>query len=136
MLGSFKDITSRIKTKPTWWDENGTPRYGKFGPMESPDIYATQVLLIKIGCQSCDETFLVEMSYGRYDELYYTYPRGPFDPKKPPPHYGDPPIHGCVGDTENCTDLEVVEFWEKDKKVPWDWTRVDVRGMSDKKNKK
>lgn len=42
-----------------------------------------------------------------------------------PLHYGDPPSHGCVGDTENCYDLRVVEFWEKsyDRPVDIKWAR-------------
>jgi len=28
-------------------------------------------------------------------------------------HYGDPPRHGCVGDTMNCDDLEVLEVWHR-----------------------
>lgn len=119
MKGSFKDITKRIKQKPSWWDENGTPRYGKFDPMLVPDIYAKQVLLIKIGCQSCRRKFLVEMSWSPYDVIYYTHPGGPFTLERIP-HYGDPPIHGCVGDTENCTDLKIVEFWENNEKHEWE----------------
>lgn len=38
-----------------------------------------------------------------------------------PVHYGDPPIHHCVGDTENCDDLQIVEFWEK---VDFEWVRL------------
>lgn len=124
MHASYLDITSRIEEEPTWYDENGTPRYGKFSPELSPNIYAHEVILLEIACQDCKQRFLVEMNW---DVM-----KGLFEPRRTecfssrfdswlkdkdnffPIHYGDPPIHGCVGDTENCYDLRVVEFHKKD----------------------
>ena len=28
--------------------------------------------------------------------------------------YGDPPVHGCVGDTMNAIPVRVLEFWVHD----------------------
>jgi len=113
MHSRFQDIRSRIQEQPTWYDENGTPRYGKFEPDLAPDIYSRVVVLMRIGCQSCDQRFDVEMHLSLFDR---------FKPNKRPPkswHYGDPPAHGCVGDTMNCTDLEVLEVWTKDEMRNW-----------------
>jgi hypothetical protein len=40
-----------------------------------------------------------------------------------PLHYGDPPNHGCVGDTMNCEDISIKEFWEKPRNSKREWTR-------------
>jgi len=134
MLARYEDITSRIKEKPNWYDENGVPRYGIFKPDLTPDIYANEIVLLRIACQDCDKEFLVEMSWGyhqkiwdRHAESFSTRMREWIkkgeDKKEtwPPLHYGDPPIHDCVGDTMNCIDIEVIEFW---KKEDFDWQRI------------
>lgn len=109
MHSNYSDIRERILEQPTWYDRNGCPRYGKFDPELCPNIYATVVVLLRIACQYCHAEFSVEMhtdpfTFIRGDEL---------TPKKW--HYGDPPVHGCVGggDTMNCDDLEVLEVWLK-----------------------
>ena len=107
----FDDITSRIEEEPQWWDSNGTPRYGKFKPDACPCIYSDTVVLLRISCQYCGEEFLVEMHRIYIDDN--------FVPKKL--HYGDPPAHGCVGDTMNCNDIEVVKVY--DRKYPGKWKR-------------
>jgi hypothetical protein len=111
MHSNYEDITSRIKEVPAWYDSNGAPRYGKFTPDMCPDIYANQVVLLEIACQLCGAKFLVEMNGGVWNNLE--------NPKKL--HYGDPPAHGCTGDTMNCEDIAVIEVWHKSwaRKVPW-----------------
>ena len=111
------DILARITEEPSWYDQNGTPRYGEFHPSDCPNIYSFQVILLRIACQACGTQFRVEMHsgwdipiIGQLREL----------------HYGDPPIHDCVGDTMNCEDLEVLQVWTKDLS---DWTRIyDLEG--------
>ncbi len=101
MKENYKDITSRIACEPRWYDLNGTPRYDEFHPDYCPNIYADQVFLLLIACQSCKEEFEVELHAGVFDKVKH--------PKKL--HYGDPPAHNCVGDTMNCEDLEVLQVW-------------------------
>ena len=103
MHSRFADILERITEAPSWYDSNGTPRYGVFSPRACPDIYSDTVVLLQIACQACEKKFLVEMHAGWWG--------GPFNPKKL--HYGDPPIHDCVGDTMNCEDLVVVQAWHR-----------------------
>ena len=62
MHANYFDIISRIDEKPTWYDQNGTPRYEEFNPDLCPNIYAQQVFLLKIACQACGEEFDVEMN--------------------------------------------------------------------------
>jgi hypothetical protein len=91
----------------------------------SPNIYARQVVLLEIECQYCEERFLVEMNWSGfgYRESFKAY----FEKRKKgitvhtPIHYGDPPRHGCVGDTMNSTPLIVQQFWSK---LSFDWERV------------
>ncbi len=102
MLSNYADIIALAGNKePLWYDNNGCPRFAPFRPELCPSIYSSVVALLRISCQECHEEFLVEM----HSELYGR------DIPVSKWHYGDPPAHGCVGDTMNCDDVEVVEFW-------------------------
>ncbi len=114
MNARFEDITSRISESPLWYDSNGTPRYGPFQPQLCPDIYTNTVVLLRIMCQDCRKEFDVEM----HATLFWD-----FNPLKL--HYGDPPVHGCVGDTMNCEDLRVLECWHRE--YMGDWQRYPER---------
>jgi len=122
MHASYDDIISRIAEKPTWWDENGTPRYGAFAPDACPDIYASDVVLLEIGCQDCDRHFRVEMHYGPWQRMYGTMSLEAAV-RDGVIHYGDPPSHGCegAGDTMNSIPHRVLEFWRHEA---FDWKRV------------
>jgi len=105
MHDNYQDIRTRIEEEPTWYDENGCPRYGIFTPELCPNIYTNVVALLRIECQHCGESFDVQMSadmwsYNRCNKL----------PAKEW-HYGDPPQHRCLGDTMNCEDMEVLQVW-------------------------
>ncbi|KKL12522.1 hypothetical protein LCGC14_2534920 [marine sediment metagenome] len=132
MHESYEDIRSRIKEKPSWYDENGVPRYGDFAPDKSPNIYADEVMLLQIACQNCSGQFKVEMNFSKADEMMVgRQPRGFSDEIRfwkdhgkmrgnwPPVHYGDPPNHGCIGDTMNCIDLRVSQLWIRTNKRDW-----------------
>lgn len=110
----YRDILERIKEEPHWYDQNGTPRYGKFEPDLCPDIYARHCGLFLISCQDCGSQFFVEMHSGYMD----------YHLKHPPTkwHYGDPPAHGCTGDSMNCEDHRIIEFYAKD---PYDYKLVE-----------
>lgn len=120
MLPAYNDIKSRIKEPPIWWDANGVPRYDTFTPELSCDIYAHEVALVKIACQDCHEHFMVEFNWNESHGLFTGRPHPPMSANPGMLHYGDPPAHGCVGDTMNCEDLEVVEFWQR---ADFDWAR-------------
>ena len=118
MHESYVDITSRIDEAPTWWDENGTPRYGEFSVERCPNIYTNQIVLLRIRCQACAREFDVEMHAHWFVAL----------PSPKNLHYGDPPVHGCVGDTMNCEDLEVLQVWvRRSDAEDWD-RRLDLEG--------
>jgi hypothetical protein len=126
MLPSYHDITSRIPEPPTWYDASGTPRYGDFSPGDL-GVYDHLALLVRIACQSCQKEFLVAgyTSHNWYavavgDTLHYS---NTLENIAPGFHYGDPPRHGCVGDTMNCEEIEVVEAWERSGTY-----QVDVAG--------
>jgi DNA-directed RNA polymerase subunit RPC12/RpoP len=121
MNASFEDIRSRISEPPSWFDSNGTPRYGDFHPDLRPDIYAHEVALLEIACQSCGERFLVEEhsstldAFGKAGSLRNRIVKGTI-------HYGDPPRHGnCAGETMNCEDLRILQFWQLNE---FEWERV------------
>lgn len=123
MLEAYDDIRKRIAEPPIWFDQNGVPRYDPHSPKLCPNIYVNEVVLLEIECQDCRTRFLVQMYSGKW-----TFRNGELTHRTFKPverllniHYGDPPWHdGCAGDTMNCHDLRVVEFWER---VSGDWTR-------------
>ncbi|OGC94127.1 MAG: hypothetical protein A2W25_12145 [candidate division Zixibacteria bacterium RBG_16_53_22] len=113
MHADYEDITSRVAESPTWWDFNGTPRYGEFSPDLCPSIYTRQVFLLKIACQACKREFEVEMHVDLQDRL-------PVEKDTVQQlHYGDPPRHDCVGDSMNCIDLAVLQAWGKGRMGGW-----------------
>jgi hypothetical protein len=123
MHNSYEDILSRIEEKPSWYDANGTPRYGPFKPEMCPNIYADLVVLLRIACQECGQQFDVEM----HGNVFFGITR----PKNL--HYGDPPRHGCLGggDTMNCDDLAVLQVWHRSATLA-DWQRrSDLEGPMD-----
>lgn len=108
MLNNFKDITSRIKDPILWYDSNGVPRYDKFHPTLCPDIYANEAVLYLIKCQVCNKLFTVASTYNPWacnPKTIYLQIR---DKSL---HFGDPPSHDCSGDTMNCEDIKVLEYW-------------------------
>jgi len=119
MKGSYEDIRKRIKEEPKWYDMNGVPRYCDFSPSESPNIYADEVALVEIECQGCGKKFLVELNWDEMcdvDSLSKRLKKGTLG-------YGDPPNHGCVGDTMSSYLIKVVQFWKRDTKE-MEWVRV------------
>jgi len=118
MKALYEDIRKRIKEEPKWFDCNGVPRYDKFHPRLSPNIYADQVALVEIECQQCGKRFLVEVNWDDWDEE----PDLKTRIKEGWIGYGDPPQHPetfCfAGCTMTAKTIRVVEFWEK-KKSEW-----------------
>lgn len=100
MKNNYKDIVSRIKEKPKWWDNNGVPRYDDFHPKLCPDIYSSHTALILIACQGCSQKFEVEVS----SHLVFSINEL---------HYGDPPNIGCclVGATMSSISLKTLQVW-------------------------
>jgi hypothetical protein len=131
MLNSYQDIRKRIPDPPLWFDENGTPRYDEFHPSQLPNIYAKEAVLYEIGCQSCDKRFLVatcehRLAMAKFMDLYglattETWISSSLRNDGGSLHYGDPPAHDCVGDTMNCLDFKVVQFWRRDPRTLSDW---------------
>ena len=125
MHHDFEDIRSRIAEPPTWFDSNGTPRYGEFVPGACPNIYADEVALVEIACQSCGECFMVEMHHDLTQPHVASLRSRLASDADIWIHYGDPPAHGCTGDTMNCLDLRVVQYWHhQDGSVILEWDRV------------
>lgn len=133
--------------RPLWWDEHGCPRYQPHHPKLCPDIYAHEVVLLLISCQSCGREIPVQMSMSNSDQIramvttewsIYRHGKTPETTRVMPTladsvrrgtiHYGDPPAHDgdngeyChAGCTMNVWDLKVLEFWSR---TSGDWGRV------------
>jgi len=119
----YADIRSRIEDKPRWFDEHGVPRYSKFEPSQCADIYASEVVLLNIICQSCQRPFQVCMSWSLSRRALYGERSLADRAKDGAIHYGDPPNVGCcmAGPTMNSVPLYVAEFWTDDG--PGHWSR-------------
>lgn len=116
MKARYEDIRALTDKVPEWWDENGVPRYAPFRPNLLPCIYAREVVLMEIACKNCGDRFRVEMhseplsNESLADAIEASKDSEPYESTI---HYGDPPAHGCAGDTMNCSDLKVLEYWRR-----------------------
>lgn len=125
MLVDYSDITSRLG-HPLWWDRHGVPRYEPFR-VGMQSVYADVDGLMEIACQACDQRFLVGftwsqgrafLDWARLRALSKDVPQPEFSADGL--HYGDPPPHGCSGDTMNCIDLRIVEWWKRNGTREWE----------------
>lgn len=117
MLCDYKDIKDRIDEDPKWYDEKGVPRYCEFDPDKVNNIYAKEVILLLVECQNCSEKFKVAISQ---DNMQIHKVNSFKD--KDYIHYGDPPRHNDpLGETMNCLDLEILEYWEQGET---EWKRL------------
>ena len=121
--------------EPTWFDEEGVPRWCDFEPDLVNDIYADEVALIKIACQSCGRRFQVAMSWSRMTKAAIAGER--LSVRTPQLYYGDPPCYSwyreiwdpidafklrqCSGSTMTSENLRIMEFWKREE---CEWIRV------------
>lgn len=116
MHADYADIISRLG-EPLWWDEVCAPRYEPFKPEDCNNIYAQEAMLIEIRCQDCGRPFLVADTWDTFDQI-----QGRARPSAHAAHghaeWGDPPRHGCVGDTMTSESVRIVEFW-KNEALGW-----------------
>lgn len=114
MLESYEDIRKRIPEEPKWFDHNGVPRYDDFHPSLSPDVYADEVVLFEIACQSCGAKFLVEESWNFQRDARRGVSPLSSQIREKTLHYGDPPCWECpAGATMNCIDVRTVQSWSR-----------------------
>lgn len=113
MKQSYLDILDRRPNDSVlWWDENGVPRYGKFSPHLVANIYASEIVLLKVACQNCNQQFLVAISalvLSGDNSLITKIENRTLE-------YGDPPNAGCcpAGPTMSSIPLKVLQFWKYD----------------------
>ena len=121
MNNNYADITDRIGIPPKWWDEHAVPRFCDFHPSAAGNIYAEQVVLMLIACQSCGTEFRVCMSWSVHDLARRIYE---LEHRVRSLHYGDPPNTSCcdAGGTMNSEPKRVLEFW---KRVDLEWVRME-----------
>lgn len=128
MHNDYRDILKRINEKPVWYDPNGVPRYDRFHPHMLPDIYCQEAVLVEIKCQDCGEIFLVGASYDRLTDILKGQTTVRFSDelavaqrnnRQWPPEWwwGDPPRHGCIGDTMSATTVRLVELWKREDEI-------------------
>jgi len=124
MKGDYREILE-VMGAPKWWNEHGSPRYVDFAPNESANIYAVEVVLALITCQSCGHEFHVCFSQGQYEMMESARSLASYI-KDHDLHYGDPPNADCclAGPTMNSVPMRVLEFWSRELGNTKDgWTR-------------
>ena len=114
----YSDIRSRIDEDPSWFTEEGVPRYGDFRP-DALGVYDKYAALFAVPCQACGVRLMVGVGRPRY----YITPDFEVEPWSLPElvdgwSMGDPPRHDCVGDTMTHEEPEVVGKWEM---VDFEW---------------
>ena len=112
MKQNYKDITSRINEEPKWYDDNGVPRYDEFSPCSSPNVYADEVCLFEVACQSCKKFFTVSKSSDRFESLQRGRTLRELILSKNL-WYKDPPNVGCcpAGPTMTSNTVRIHEYW-------------------------
>ena len=123
MLPDYDDIRRRIPEQPKWFDNHGVPRYDEFKPDDVPNIYAREACLYLIRCQACHAKFKVSAHSDDYVRIIHKDINLSDQITNKFLHYGDPPRHNdCAGgDTMNCEDIRVLEYWRKER---FDWVRM------------
>lgn len=121
MHANYKDICELIDFKPVWFDECAVPRYCKFSPKRAANIYAKQVVLLRIRCQGCQHRFDVCMSWSQKDSVMYGIHPLEKQISEGSIHYGDPPNIGCcpAGPTMNSEPVRVLQYWTANKFGDW-----------------
>lgn len=119
MKPGYKDIYSRIKEEPLWYDQHGCPRYEQFHP-RMLDIYCQEAALLLISCQNCEKEFKVGV-YDERGEESNSYSERVANGGNL--YYGDPPDIECcpAGPTMSSNSKQILEFWKKEN---FDWIRV------------
>lgn len=120
MKKDFRDIRKAIPVDPYWYDELGTPRYDVFHPTML-GVYDNYAVYGTIECQACGEQFEVGAGSTGYSAGTRPWTLKDIVEKY---HYGDPPIHECVGDTMMSENFTVLQAWEHDH--AGDWNRVSA----------
>lgn len=123
---NYRDILSRIAEPPQWFDESAVPRFVAFSPSEVADIYADEVVLAEIACQSCARAFHVAFSSSPQSRMRAKDVRRLSEEIKDHNlHYGDPPNVDCcaAGPTMNSEPKRVLEYWMREN---FEWVRKPV----------
>lgn len=126
MHAMYREILQAMG-EPRWWGEHGVPRYCDFKPQEADNIYADQVLLLRVECQGCGHPFDVAMSttYSSKETLADYVRKTVIEeevvelmggPMRRYLMYGDPPNIGCCGAGPTMTSVpqRILEFWRND----------------------
>lgn len=135
----YKDILDRADGAPLWWDEHAVPRFCEFGPDEVANIYADEVVLLRIHCQACGYAFRVAMSAEWSRRWLWARERLDHPDTDAQArltqesslgslivsgriHYGDPPNYCChAGATMNSVPILAAEVWTRRS---MDWVRI------------
>ena len=116
----YRDILSRIRQEPVWFDENAVPRFCEFSPSETANIYAQEVAFVLISCQGCGRDFRVAFTEMNLRNKLWNKKNHKIKNisdliEDGSIHYGDPPNIKCcpAGPTMNSIPVRVIEYWFK-----------------------
>lgn len=129
----YSDLLDLAGLEPAWWQAQGVPRFCEFSPEEAPDIYADEVALVEIACQSCDTRFHVcftssatscvkEAMFGAKTKEEILEQVDNFRVssmiRNGTLRYGDPPNIACcpAGPSMTSEPVAVLEYWSRNEK--------------------
>jgi hypothetical protein len=118
MLPDYMDIRDLTDRAPDWFGEHGEPRYRPFDP-NMLGVYDKYALLVQLNCQACSKALLVGVGYTPYVWIADTGTGFVFEKVAKTFRYGDPPRHGCIGDSMNSICTRIVEAWEQVRSFEW-----------------
>jgi hypothetical protein len=121
MFQHYDDILSRIAEPPSWFDEQGVPRYCDFAPNRIANIYAHECALLEIACQDCGQIFFVALDEkGANEAIAMPGRNSPWQKlaeliRSHMIEYSDPPNVDCCGAGPSMTSItrRVLEYWHR-----------------------
>lgn len=125
MLPDYSDIRELTDREPVWYTTGGVPRYREFHP-SMLGVYDKYAVLKLVGCQACGDTFLIGVGVPRHTFPLGTPVEWTLEKLLEADACGDPPRHGCVGDTMSVDEYNNLEGWVREGS---DWKRVKTKGQ-------
>jgi hypothetical protein len=120
----YRDIYELTDANIQWFDENAVPRFCKFAPRHTANIYAQECALAVIKCAACGCLFTVAFSYHDTQRMMLGLAPWPVHHRitERSLAYGDPPNVECcgAGPTMQADTVQVLEYWER---VNREWKR-------------
>jgi hypothetical protein len=128
MKPDYQDILDVAElVEPTWYDENGVPRFCHATPELVATAYPDQVVFMYVICQHCNRVFPVALAYQELSQDTFDLLRRA---RTRTLYYGEPPRHACPGDSYATLTTRIHTLWQKDSTNESWYELAQYRGLS------